>query len=274
MKRTIAYVNEAQKMSGSEFNDKYDGINFVLLEFKHGFGCNYNEGINIRNDTCIHFIKEEDIYQWIHEDVLDRYDKQYVRPIFIPGNAKIYIEGEIFNTNKIILGPLKKINVDILSTTTIDTNVTNIINIDENSTIESSINISNNTNFVADNTSVDNSIVFNKNSRKDNEHEQYIGFVSGGSLKTNRIYLFGCENNDKLIQSHNMFIKFFGDDINCKYVKCKNAKKTMDTILMLAREQYLTIDTNRRTLKCTNKEGTRLIRIAANSRISYQFCNH
>lgn len=112
MEDKISYIGE--EFTGANFNDLFHDCAFVKLtnsSEKHR-GFQFVDGLNIDKnyfntyDTCtkggIYFIDIKDAYKWIHynEDVGTM---KYIRRIYIPDDAKVYVLDGKFKTDKIVL---------------------------------------------------------------------------------------------------------------------------------------------------------------------------
>ena len=104
-------------ISGSEFNEKYEGIIFYKLtnDTENHHGLQYKDGLNediipfSSKGECtsggIYFTDEKNIEKWIHccNDSIVK----WIREVQIPNDAKIYIEKNKYKTDKIILNERK-----------------------------------------------------------------------------------------------------------------------------------------------------------------------
>ena len=104
-------------ISGSEFNEKYEGIIFYKLtnDTENHHGLQYKDGLNediipfSPKGECtsggIYFTDEKNIEKWIHccNDSIVK----WIREVRIPNDAKNYIEKNKYKTDKIILNERK-----------------------------------------------------------------------------------------------------------------------------------------------------------------------
>lgn len=74
---------------------------------------------------------------------------------------------------------------------------------------------------------------FNLDKSKKN-HEQIIGFIYGGILKSEYIYLFATDNRNDLKQCIQDKVPYFGSDIQGYIFCCNNSKNAFEQILKMA----------------------------------------
>ena len=104
-------------ISGSEFNEKYEGIIFYKLtnDTENHHGLQYKDGLNediipfSSKGECtsggIYFTDGKNIEKWIH--CCNNSIVKWIREVQIPNDAKIYIEKNKYKTDKIILNERK-----------------------------------------------------------------------------------------------------------------------------------------------------------------------
>lgn len=111
-------------LSGAEFNEKYQDIQFVKLtnsmEYHNGF--QFCDGLNEDSvpfnphGYCraggIYFVNIDNAYEWtFYNAYVGR--MKYMRMVIIPSDAQVWVEDCKFKANKIILGPRKLISKEI-----------------------------------------------------------------------------------------------------------------------------------------------------------------
>lgn len=114
------------EMTGNEFNQRFDHLNFVKLtnEKENHYGFQFNDGLNVDHNSfdpsgsCqkggIYFTTYDNAYMWAYcNDIM-----MYVRKVIIPNDARVYIEDKKCKVDKIFLCPKdyveKKIYVDCI----------------------------------------------------------------------------------------------------------------------------------------------------------------
>jgi hypothetical protein len=94
---------------------------------------------------------------------------------------------------------------------------------------------------------------------------QYVGFIYGGSIiKATHIYLFQCNNTDAISHVRKTLVPYFGGNIYGRYVRCKDAKETMNIILEASLEKGYQTDTDcQNILKCNIGDASEFIKNCA-----------
>ena len=250
MKRPFPDDDESRIISGEEFNKRYPNSNFLHLDIVI-FGnipmATINDGLTETDEIMIPFIDDNTLYFLAHEatnDVVPR-----IRIAKIPNDATVRIDSDDFYnyTNKIFIGP--DIKVDFNNFNKNETNA---------SIIKASRTLSCN-------------------------DMQCVGFIYGGSVIDEKyVYFFKCNNGDILSYFNNNIVPYFGNDIKCRYVKCKKTKNIMQKLMSTVKDNmYQTHNGCNKILtcnidckffvNCSIDEGTKLIKSVTNVESAYEF---
>lgn len=124
MPKSKRMMRKHKVLSGTEFNEKYNDIQFVKLtnscenHNNFHFSDGLNKDIHPFNPygTCqsggIYFIKKDNAHLWtFYNDAIG--PMKYMRTVTIPDDARVYEEEDKYKTDMIILGPRKLINKEI-----------------------------------------------------------------------------------------------------------------------------------------------------------------
>lgn len=78
---------------------------------------------------------------------------------------------------------------------------------------------------------------------KNKENLQYVGFICNGIIRTEYVYFFKCDDEvDIMSYVKDTLTSYFGNDIKCCYVKCRDAFRIMNEISKIAKECKINID--------------------------------
>lgn len=95
---------------------------------------------------------------------------------------------------------------------------------------------------------------------------QYMGFIYGGKLKSDNIYIFISKDVDPITYCKENLIQKFGYDINGRFIKCKDANKALKKFFTLVNEKCIISDIEcKNILKCDINAASELLKIVGNN---------